>query len=150
MAVTTSGLWGQTLKDSLLNDAAISLDTNIKCALFDNSSTPSFDDTTPTFASMTTEVVGTNYTAGGNALGTPTLTVASPAATQLKFDADDAQWTSSTIPSSGSAPICAVVYNHTTVDYTIYLAYFGSTASTSAGTFTVAWHSNGLFYLDYA
>jgi hypothetical protein len=81
-------------------------------------------------------------------LTTTELTVASPAATQIKYSADNLAWTGTSIIARGT-----VTY-HTTgsaaTDELIVANAFASDVQTSGGTFSVTWHSNGIFFVDYA
>ena len=91
---------------------------------------------------VTNEVTGTGYTAGGEALTTPTLTYTA-GTNVLKLDADDLTWAGSTITAR-----YAVVYDATpATDATRpLLAYidFGADVSSSAGDFTIAWDAAGI------
>jgi hypothetical protein len=86
-------------------DKKIDFNTDvIKCALTTSAYTPA-QDTHDFFNDVTNEVTGTGYTAGGTTLAN--CTVGYTAGTNvLKFDADDAVWTTSTITAR-----YAVVYD---------------------------------------
>jgi propanediol dehydratase large subunit len=92
-------------------------------------------------SSVTNEITGTGYTADGQTLSTPSITYSTGTTT---FDADNAEWTTATI-----AARYAVVFKYTGSgsgsDPLIGYVDFGETMSSSAGTFTIAWSSNGIF-----
>ena len=116
-------------------------------------------DTNPTFtASSTTltdfltvdnpsivEVVNSNYTAGGNALVNPAITLSGNDAT---FDADDFTVTAAATDIQAG---CALLYrtSYTSVDANdrpLLLITFGGTETASAGTdFKIVWSANGIF-----
>lgn len=119
----------------------------IKCALTTSSYTPA-QDTHDFFNDVTNEVSGTGYTAGGATLAN--CTVGYTAGTNvLKFDADDAVWTTSTITAR-----YAVVYDSTpgtaATNPLILYVDFGADVISTAGTFTIAWDSAGLATITVA
>lgn len=100
---------------------------------------------------VTNEVSGTGYSAGGATLANCTITYTG-ATNKLKLDADDASWSSSTItlPISGSV----IVYDSSpgsdsTRPLVCYMTTDTAVAST-AGTFTVAWHADGIVEITLA
>ena len=137
-----SGLYGKTFLNSLNNSHALDLDNDtIKIMLVTSSYTPDFgahdfkDD-------VTNEVSGTGYTAGGNTLGSVTLTQTGGTIT---FDAADTSWSSSTITAARGA----VIYDDTVAsDPLIAYIDFGSDFSSANGTFTIAFNAGGIFTID--
>ena len=117
------------------------LSDTIKVLLCASSYTP--DQDAHVFkASVTNEVTGTGYTAGGATLANKTL--AYTAGTNvIKFDADDVVWSNSTITAR-----YAVIYDDTpATDATKpLLAYvdFGADVVSSSGSFTITWDAAGL------
>ena len=97
-------------------------------------------------SSVTNEVTGTGYTAGGATLASKTEAIAGQVKT---FDAADTTWSTSTITAR-----YAVVYDaQTGVDATSpLLAYvdFGADVVSSAGTFTITWDAAGIFSITVA
>ena len=144
MAVSASGLFVPTFLDVLdATKLAVNLvgDT-VKVAMITNSSTPNFDTHDHWSDLSSNEVSGTNYTSGGVALASKALTGSSGT---IKFDADDASWSSSTISSARAA----VVYDDTlTNDPLVCLVNFGADYSSANGTFTITWNASGIFTLD--
>lgn len=149
MAISASGLYGLTLEKFFKETVGADLEseTAISVLMVTDSYTPAFD--THDFRDdVTNEVSGTGYTAGGKTITTTELTVGSPAAGQIKYDAADVQWTSSTI-TSAMAAIGYVSTGTSSADELIWLSDFVTAASTTAGTFTIQWDANGIFYIDY-
>ena len=99
-------------------------------------------------SSVTNEVTGTGYTAGGATLTSPTFTYTA-ATNVLMLDAADTSWASSTITAR-----YAVIYDSTpATDATrplIGYVDFGADVVSSAGTFSITWDSAGIFTLTAA
>ena len=137
MAVTAK-VYNQALTSLLAKAVNWSSDT-IKVMLCTSAYVPS--QTTHQFkSSVTNEVVGTGYTAGGATLGTKTEVITG----QVKaLDAADTSWATSTITAR-----TAVVYDDTpATDATKpLLAYvdFGADVVSTAGTFSIAWDVAGI------
>lgn len=91
-------------------------------------------------SSVTNEVSGTGYTAGGATLGSVTVGVTGNVFT---LDAADTSWASSTITAR-----YAVIYDSTPgSDATrplIGYIDFGADVSTTSGTFQIVWNSSGI------
>lgn len=115
------------------------LSDTIKVMLCTSTYTPS--QTTHAYkSSITNEVTGTGYTAGGATLGSPTATKSSLV---VSLDAADTSWTTSTITAR-----YAVIYKDTGSAATSpVLGYvdFGADATSTAGTFTITWDATGIF-----
>src|SRR3954449_3156505 len=132
MAVTAL-VYGGFLQS--LANKEIDLDSDsIKVMLCTSTYTPD-QDAHRYKSSVTNEITGTGYTAGGVAL--TTVTVGYTGATNvLKFDADDASWTTATITAR-----YAVVYDATPgTDATrplICYVNFGADVTSTASTFTI-------------
>ena len=113
--------------------------------MFTNSITPNFSTDTAYAVSPynANEVSGTGYTAGGNAVVSPTLTE-SPTGSVM-YDLADSAWTTSTITNAR----CLLFYADALAgNNAICLVNFGADYSTSAGTFTVQYASTGMFAVD--
>ena len=159
MAVGSSAMCGTFKKEILAgihrwttasrgDSSAISADT-FKVAMFTNSSSIDADTTGYTTSN---EVSGTNYTAGGAALGSVTNGLAdnSSSVPTAFLDFADTTWSSSTISSARGA----LIYNSTlsgasTGSTTTAAAYpavavinFGGDKSSSAGDFTIQYPAN--------
>lgn len=112
----------------------------INCMLCTSSYTPA--QTHQDKADITNEVAGTGYTAGGATLGSKTESYTAGTGVYA-IDAANVTWTTSTITAR-----TAVLYDDTPAaeaDQAI-ICYQQSDAdvSTTAGTFTVAWHADGI------
>jgi hypothetical protein len=97
-----------------------------KIALFTSSATLG---ATTTAYSVTNEVSGTGYTAGGN-----TLTAVAPTSsgTTAFTDFNDTTWSTATITANG-----ALIYNDTQGDKAVAVLAFGADKSSTAGDFTI-------------
>ncbi|MFC9761633.1 hypothetical protein [Rhodococcus jostii] len=145
MAVTAK-LYGLALKSAFNKEIDWDTDT-IKVMLCTSSYTPD-QDTHQYKSSVTNEVSGTGYTAGGATLVSATITYTTGTNT-LVLDAADSSWTTSTITAR-----YAIIYDSTPgTDATRPLiAYvdFGADVSTTAGTFTITWDAAGIVTLTAA
>ena len=116
------------------------LSDTIKVALTTSSYTPA-QDTHEVFSDVTNEITGTGYTAGGVTLANKTLAY-DTGTNVIKFDADDAQWTSASFTARN-----AVVYKSTGTGSTSpLLSYvdFGADQTVSSATFTIQWNAAGI------
>lgn len=91
-----------------------------------------YGDATTNYSNMTgnsDEVVGTNYTAGGN-----TLTNVTPvtSGTTAFVDFADSTWTSATMTASG-----ALIYNSTNGNRAVAVLSFGGDKTSTAGDFSI-------------
>lgn len=126
----------------------IDVDTDtIKVMLCTSTYTPD-QDAHSYKSSVTNEVTGTGYTAGGTTLGS--VSVAYSAGTNtFTIDAADVSWASSTITAR-----YAVIYDSTpATDATRpLLGYvdFGADVSSSGGSFDIVWDSAGIFTVTAA
>lgn len=146
MAITASGLFGLTLEKMLIDTAGQSLEAEThKTLMVTNTFTPNYD-TMDFRDDVTNEVSGTGYTAGGNALTTTELTIASGS---LTFDAADTTWSSSTITNARGA-IHYFNVGTAATDQLVYLLNFGSDVSTTNGLFTIQYHATGIFIVDFS
>jgi hypothetical protein len=146
VGVTASGLYVANIIDVF--DATqlaidLSLTTN-KVALFTNSITPNFDSDVGYGAAPynANEVSGTGYTAGGQAVASPTVTGSSGTMT---YDIADSSWSSSTITNARAALIYA---NALAGKNAIVLINLGADYSTVNGTFSIVYSASGIFQLD--
>lgn len=145
MAVTAK-LYGLALKSAFNKE--IDWDTDvIKVMLCTSAYTPD-QDTHQYKSSITNEVTGTGYTAGGATLATPTINYTAGTNT-LVLDAADTAWSNSTITAR-----YAVIYDSTPgTDATrplIGYVDFGADVATTSGTFTITWDAAGIVTLTAA
>lgn len=156
MAWGNSGIFGQTIMDTLTQTAAYDLDTHtFKVALYNNSVTPAYSAAAASvaFGAGTwsgTEVTGTNWVTGGYALTTVAFAIDQPAAGQFRFDSDNPSQATTTLASIYGC----MVYNDTiaspVADQGLFaVAFSGAPYSTTAGTLTITVDANGWFYSDF-
>ena len=117
----------------------------IKVALVTSAYSPNQDSHTKK-SDITNEITGTGYTSGGKALSAKVIT-AYNTDNEGVFDALDTSWTSSTITAKG-----AVLYEAkggaASADPLIAYIDFGSNKSSTAGSFTITWNSEGILNLN--
>jgi hypothetical protein len=146
MAVT-AGLYGVPLKNLMdgTTNGVWDWDTDtIKIALVTNADAPVMDSD-DFFNDVANEITGTGYTAGGATLASKTATY-DTATDQIRLDAADVSWTSSTLTAR-----YAVVYKSTGTASTSPLISwidFGTDVSTTAGTFAITFDSTGIVVID--
>lgn len=150
MALSASGLFVPSIINIFTNTVAVDLssETNIKLALLNNSATPDFSTHDYWGDLSANEVTGTNWSAGGVALTTTSLTASSGT---LLFDADNVSVASTTLSNVYGAVIYDDSVTTPTADAMICLVYFGGTAyNTTAGTFAITWSTspNCIFQID--
>ena len=149
-----SGLFCETFEAALKRDISLDLDTDtFKCLLTTASFNPTASnyETMSTMNDVTNELPASgNYSTGGKTLAGVTFSSSSDGTGTLKFDADDVEWTASTL--SGVAR--AVVYDDTLYNSTgtnkclIACIDFNGAFSTTSGTFKIQWNPAGIFTLD--
>jgi hypothetical protein len=122
-----------SFKVALLNgEMDFSSDTALtfKVALYTSSATL---DATTTAYTVTNEVSGTGYTAGGEAITISTNPTSSGTTAYLDFS--DTTWSSATITARG-----ALIYNaNGTTNPAVAVLDFGSDKTSTAGDFTIVW-----------
>jgi len=155
MAWTNSKVFRRNIQNAYGNAIALDWDTDSsKAALYNNSITPDNDVTTDVLTGYNgaasqwvtaNEVIdstggGTDWPAGGVALGSPTIDVGT--ADLVKLDAND---TASGATADISGAFGCLVYDDTLTNKPGWsYNYFGGSNSVTNGTFTVVWHSNGV------
>lgn len=139
MAVTAK-FYGNAFVSAFNKEVDFNSDT-IKAMLCTSTYTPD-QDAHQYKSSVTNEVTGTGYTAGGATIASPSITYTG-ATNTLKLDGGDVSWASSTITAR-----YAVVYDDTpATDATkplICWVDFGADVSSSNGTFSVTWDAAGI------
>lgn len=153
MAWTNSKIFRQYLADIIENTTAMDFTTDalVKAALYDNDITPDNDVTAANSAYNVGQWVitgnevsdGAEWAAGGVNIANRVVSVAT--ADVVMCDGDNT--------SSGSSATLAAVFGCLVYDDTITTPvadqgfcynYFGGTNSVTDGTFTIAWHANGI------
>jgi hypothetical protein len=144
MAVTAF-LYGVPIKNQYDGTAVVDFDTDTIKVMLLTGHTPAQDTHDFVNDVNTNQVTGTGYTAGGATLGTKTVTY-DTASDQIRLDAADTTWTTSTISATH-----AVVYKDTGTAATsplMALVDFGATVASTAGTFQITWDSTGIVVID--
>lgn len=125
-----------------LANKEIDWDTDVIKVMLTTSTYVPNQDTHQYKSSVTNEITGTGYTAGGATLASVTATYTA-ATNILALDAADTAWTGATFTAR-----YAVVYDSTpATDATrplICWIDFGADQSVSAGTFTITWAAGGI------
>lgn len=138
MAVTAKW-YGQALLKALNKEIDFDTDT-IKVMLCTSAYGPDQDAHVYKDVSVTSEVTGTGYTAGGAALASKTITYTA-ATNIIALDAADVTWAASTLTAR-----YAVIYDDSPASNKPLLAYvdFGADQSSNNGNFTITWDANGI------
>lgn len=138
MAVTAKW-YGQSLLKALNKEINWSADT-IKVMLCTSAYVPNQDTHIYKDVSVTSEVTGTGYTAGGVALASKTMTYDAPT-NVIALDAADVTWASSTITAR-----YAIIYDDSPASNKPLLAYvdFGADQASNNGNFTITWDAAGI------
>jgi hypothetical protein len=144
MAVTAKG-YGQAMLKALNKEIDYDTDT-IKVMLCTSSYVPDQDNHVYKDVSVTNEVTGTGYTAGGATLASKTITYTAGTNT-ITLDAADVTWGSSTITAR-----YAIVYDDSPASNKPLISYvdFGADQSSSSGNFTITWDANGILTVTVA
>jgi len=125
MAITTAMC--SSFKEELLKGVHDFENDTFKMALYTSSATL---DASTTAYSVTNEVSGTGYTAGGQDLDSPTVTLSG---TTAFVDFADETWTGASITARG-----ALIYNSTAVGNPAVAVFdFGADKTSTAGDFVV-------------
>jgi hypothetical protein len=144
MAVT-GFMYGVPVKNQYDGTAVVDFDTDTMRVALLTGHTPNQDAHDFFNDVVANEITGTGYTARGAALGSKTVTY-DTASDQVRMDAADTTWTTSTLSATH-----AVVYKDTGTDATsplMGLVDFGGTVSTTAGTFQITWDATGIIVID--
>lgn len=130
MAITTAMC--NSFKQELLGGVH-DLDTDtLKVALIKASPSGTYDATTTNYSDITAntdEAVGTNYTAGGQSLDNPAISLSAGTAF---VDFADEVFTDLTISADG-----AIIYNASKGDRAVAVFDFGGTVTSTSGDFTI-------------
>jgi hypothetical protein len=144
--MAVSAKWyGQALLKALNKE--IDFDTDvIKVMLCTSAYVPDQDAHVYKDVSVTSEVTGTGYTAGGATLASKTIGYTA-ATNIIALDAADVTWAASTITAR-----YAVIYDDSPASSKPLLAYvdFGADQSSNNGNFTITWDANGILKITVA
>ena len=130
MAITTAMC--NSFKQELLGGVH-DLDTDtIKIALIKDTPTGTYGAATTNYSNVTVntdEATGTNYTTGGNTLGSAVITLSGSTAI---VDFADTTWASATVSADG-----CIIYNASQTNRAIAVIDFGGTKTSTNGDFTI-------------
>lgn len=140
MAAGDITFFEEALADALENWSGT--DT-IKCAILDNTSTPTAADATPALGDYTEVGAAGTYTAGGTSLGTWADFVSESGGTTTFDSATNPTWAQDA--SNDTDAYWALVYNDTDAgDRALCFVDLGGPVDMSAGALTVTWNASGL------
>jgi len=167
MAFTASAIFSQSLKNPLLASASgttnVTLPTGfsatggllsdtIKVALYGNTGTPNRDDTLANTGYNTgqwvtgNEITGTNWSAGGQTLGTKVFTTDLGGNVGLSFDAADVSVATVTAANFfGDLTYDASISGGTVASQGYCYHFYGGTQTVTAGNLTIIWDATGVF-----
>jgi len=134
----------QSAKKGLLDRATVSIDYDtdaLKVLLVAADIAANLN--TFDFRDDLTEVTGTNYTAGGNALASPTVTASGGVVT---FDAADVTYTNVTIAAVRGSVIYKVVGTAATDPIAFWHDHGAQTIT--AGDYVIQWNASGIAQLS--
>lgn len=130
MAITTAMC--NSFKQELLGGVH-DLDTDtIKIALIKDTPTGTYGAATTNYSNVTVntdEATGTNYTTGGNTLGSAVISLDGSTAI---VDFADTTWASATVSADG-----CIIYNASQTNRAIAVIDFGGTKTSTNGDFTI-------------
>lgn len=117
---------------------------DIKCAILDDTTTPTAGDTTPALGDYTEVGASGTYTAGGTSLGN-LGTVVTEAGGTMTFDSStNPTWAQDA--SNDTDAYWGLVYNDTQAgDPAIGFLDLGGPVDMTAGDLTITWNASGLF-----
>jgi len=135
MAITTAMC--NSFKQELLQGEHDLDNHTLKVALIKATPSGTYGAGTTNYTDVTgnlDEASGTNYTAGGQALGSPTVSLTNGVA---YVDFEDEIFSNLTISADG-----AIIYNSSVSDKAIAVFNFGTTVTATAGDFTIVFPNN--------
>ena len=135
MAITTAMC--NSFKQELLQGEHDLDNHTLKVALIKATPSGTYGAATTNYSDVTgnaDEATGTNYTAGGQALDSPTVSLPGGVA---YVDFADEVFSSLTISADG-----AIIYNSSASNKAIAVFDFGSTVTSTAGDFTIVYPTN--------
>ena len=129
---------------ALMIDGGWEAADDIKCAICDNTVTPTAATATPALTDFTQVTAAGTYTTGGTSLGN-LGTVVTEAAGTMTFDSTtNPTWAADA--SNDVDAYWAIVYNDTDAsDSAIAFVDLGGPRDMVAGSLTVTWNASGLF-----
>lgn len=129
---------------ALILDGGWNPTDTIKCAILDNTATPTASTATPNISDFTQVGTGGTYVAGGTSLGTWADMVTESGGTVTIDSATNPSWAQHA--SNDTDAYWALVYNSVTGDALAFID-LGGPVDMSAGSLTVTWNASGLITL---
>lgn len=115
---------------------------DIKCAVLDNTTTPTASDTTPALADYTEVETAGTYTAGGTSLGNLGTLVTEAGGTMTFDSSTNPTWAQDA--SNATDAHWGLIY-HVTSDKAIAFVDLGGPVDMTAGDLTITWNASGIF-----
>jgi hypothetical protein len=130
-------IYTEFLEEVMKGSLAMNASDSFKVALCDSGYTPNYE-THVAYVDLTNEETGTGYTAGGDALSTPTVTKGTGLAF---FDAVDLTWTGLDV----GTPAWAVLYDVTASN--VLIATYEIATASNGSDYKLVWAATGLVQL---
>lgn len=115
---------------------------DIKCAILDDTTTPTAADATPALADYTEVETAGTYTAGGTSLGTLGDGVTESGGTMTFDSATNPTWAKDA--SNATDAHWGLIY-HVTTGQAIAFVDLGGPVDMTAGDLTITWNASGIF-----
>lgn len=120
---------------------------DIKCAILDNTATPTAAFATPALSDFTEVGAAGSYTAGGESLGTLATLVTEASGTMTFDSATNPTWAQN--GSNDTDAYWGLIYNDTDAgDRAIAFVELGGPVDMSAGSLTITWNGSGIFTIS--
>jgi len=120
---------------------------DVKCAILDNTTTPTAADATPALADYTQVGSAGTYVAGGTSLGNWGTLITEAAGTVTCDSATNPSWAANA--SNDTDAYWALLYNDTQAgDPAFAFQDLGGPVDMTATTLTLTWHASGIFTLS--
>lgn len=117
---------------------------DIKCAVLDNTTTPTAADTTPALGDYTEVGASGTYTAGGTSLGSLGTLVTESGGTMTFDSSTNPTWAQDA--SNDTDAHWGLIYNDTDAsDLAIAFVDLGGPVDMTAGDLTITWNASGIF-----
>ena len=119
----------------------------IKCAILDNTTTPTAADGTPALGDYTEVGTGGTYVAGGTGLGNLGACVTEAGGTMTFDSATNPTWAQDA--SNDTDAYWGLIYNDTQAgDPAIGFVDLGGPVDMTAGDLTITWNASGIFTIS--
>lgn len=120
---------------------------DIKCAVLDNTTTPTASDTTPALGDYTEVETAGTYTAGGTSLGSLGTLVTESGGTMTFDSSTNPTWAKDA--SNATDAHWGLIYNDTDAsDLAIAFVDLGGPVDMTAGDLTITWNASGIFTIS--